>query len=560
VRTVVRGPWSAVRSIAVVGALVLVGGTAWGQERTTLTVLFTSDVHAHVLPYDDLRGRPANGSLAQVASLVARLRRANPQTVVLDGGDAIEGTPLGYYAIAATGAAGHDPTVAAMNLVNYDAAVLGNHEFNFGLDVLRCSLVQSTFPWLAANLSGREQASLPFRDELVVERGGVRVGILGLTNPNVPHWDPPSHWAGLNFDDPVSVAIARVADLRRRADVVIVVAHTGFERDLDTDVPNDTGSENYADRLAHLPGIDLLLTGHTHRNIPPRLVGTTVVAQPGRWAEFVTRVDLDLGRDGGAWKVTGWQGENLPTVGEAPDPAVVAAVAEDEARTRAELARPLGELTAPLGLASLPIGDDPAVDLIHAVQLEASGAQLSLAAPLSGRVEFSAGPITARLAHALYPYPNTLVVVRLTGSQLKDVLEHAVRGWTGVECDGGYALRRDPDLPPYNYDTLEGGTYLVDPEAPVGHRIRGLRVNGVPVRPDDTFTIAVNSYRAAGGGEYPHLATAPRVRAIDRPMVDLITEYIARHGKITPAADDNWAFTVPMREAAAPRPSPGVPR
>ena len=559
-RTVVRGPWFVVRSLAIAAATGLLGGAAWGQERATLTVLFTSDVHAHVLPYDDLRERPARGSIAQVASLVARLRRANPRTVVLDGGDAIQGTPLEYYAIAAADAPGHDPTVAAMNIVGYDAAVLGNHEFSFGLDVLRRSLSQSAFPWLAANVSGRDRARLPVRDELVLERGGIRVGILGLTTPNVPHWDPPSHWSGLSFEDPVAVAAARIPILRRQADVVIVAVHSGFERDLDTDAPNGTENENFAVRLARLPGIDLLLTGHTHRNIAPRLLGATIVAQPGRFAELVTKVDLDLARDQASWRIAGWRGENLPTAEETADPEVVAAAAGDEARAKAELARPIGELTAPLLVTPLPTGDDASVDLVHAVQLEASGAQLSLAAPLGSRVEFPAGTITPRLAHALYPYPNTLLVVRLTGQQLKDVLEHAVRGWVGVDCAGSFALRRDPNVLPYDFDNVEGATYLVDPSAPVGRRIRGLRVNGAAARPDDTFTVAINSYLAAGGGGFPHLAAAPRVREIARPMVDLLVEYLARHHTITPAADDNWAFTVPMREAPTPRPGAGSPR
>jgi 2',3'-cyclic-nucleotide 2'-phosphodiesterase (5'-nucleotidase family) len=551
VRNVVRGPWFAVRLVCF-AALVLSPSRVRAQERATLRVLFTSDMHAHVLPFDDVRERPARGSIAQVATVIARERQADPLNVVLDGGDEIEGTPLEYYAIAAPGASGVDPAIAAMNIVGYDAVVLGNHEFNFGLDVLRRSMAQAKFPWLAANLGGAEQARLPVGGELVIERGGVRIGILGLTNPNIPHWDPPEHWRGLTFADPVAVAAARVPELRKRADVVIVVVHSGFERDLATGAPEGTDDENFGWRLAQLPGIDLLLTGHTHRNIPPQRLGATVVAQPGRWGDVVTRVDLDLAREGGAWKVTGWRGENIPTAQEAPDPRVVAEAAPEEAKVKAELARPLGELTAPLEVTALPLADDPGVDLIHAVQLEATGAQLSLAAPLGGgRTEFPAGPLTPRLAHALYPYPNTLVVVRLTGAELKDVLEHAVRGWTGVACAGsGCALERNRELPTYNYDTLEGATYLVDPAAAVGSRILGLRVAGKPVQPGDTFTVAINSYRAAGGGGYPHLATAPRVKEIDRPMVSLIVDYFTRHGRITPAADDNWAFTIPLRDAA----------
>jgi len=230
--------------------------------------------------------------------------------VVLDGGDAIQGTPLGYYGIAAAGNAGFDPTVAAMNFVGYDAAVLGNHEFNFGLDVLRRSVAASRFPWLAANLRGTQEANLAVTGEVILERRGVRVAVLGLTNPNIPHWDPPSHWRPLEFLDPIEIAKARIAKLRERADLVIVVAHTGFERDLETGEDDETSDENFGWRLAQLPGIDLLLTGHTHRNISPRQLGQTVVAQPGRRAETVTRVELSLEKIGGRWRVVGWEGTN----------------------------------------------------------------------------------------------------------------------------------------------------------------------------------------------------------------------------------------------------------
>jgi 2',3'-cyclic-nucleotide 2'-phosphodiesterase (5'-nucleotidase family) len=558
VRTGARGPGSGFgRSKPVLAfVLLLFGAVAFPAERrATLTILFTSDVHANVLPFDDVREKPTSGSVAQVATLVARVRAENPRTVVLDGGDAIQGTPLGYYAIGATGASGPDPTVAAMNLVGYDASVLGNHEFNFGLDVLRRSLEQSRFPWLAANVSGSKEARLPVAAELVVVRGGVRVAVLGLTNPNIPRWELASHWAGLSFSDPVAVAAARLPELRKRADVVIVVLHSGFERDLETGASTGSEYENYGWRVAQLDGIDLLLTGHTHRDIPPRALGKTVVAQPGRWAELVTRVDLDLSRTGHAWKVTGWRGENLKTVGETPAREVVAAVADAEARVKTEFSRPIGRLAAPLRVAGLPMSDDPSVDLIHSVQLEASGAQLSLAAPLrGGQIEFPAGVVTPRLAYALYPYPNTLVTVRLTGAQLKDVLEHAVRGWVGIECSAtGTRLLRNSDIAPYNFDTLEGATYWVDPSAPVGARIRGLRVAGKPVQGDDSFTVAINSYRAAGGGGYPHLSEAPRVTEIDRSMFELLVEYLVRHGTVTPAADENWSFAVPLRDATAPR-------
>lgn len=536
--------------------LMLAAGGAEAQDAARLTVVFTSDVHAHVLAEDQVRQRPGRGSLAQAATLITRIRAEGVPTVVLDGGDVIEGTPLSHYALVAPGADGVDPTIAAMNLIGYDAAVIGNHEFNYGLDVLRNSLKQARFPWLASNLRGAGEVGLPLGDSVLLERAGIRVGVLGLTNPNIPHWDPASHWRGLEFTDPVVTARQAVAELRRRSDLVIVVLHSGFERDLETGVSNQSDFENYTCRVAEIPGIDLLLTGHTHRNLPPRRLGTTVVAQPGRWAEQVTRIDLTMKRDRGRWTVAEWKGVNLPTVGEVPDTAIVAAVEPLRVRVDRELSRVIGELGAPLRVGGLPTADDPVLDLIHSVQLEATGAQLSLGAPVSmTRMEFPAGPVTPRLAHALYPYPNTLVVVALTGGQLGEVLEHAARGWTGMTCTppDTCTLERDPDLAFYNFDSVQGATYLVSPLASPGHRVRGLRIGGRPVQRDELVTLVINSYRGAGGGNYPFLQTAPRVKEVDRPMTDLLIEFFERNGKVTPGADDNWAFTIPLRESVGRR-------
>lgn len=527
-----------------------------------LTVLFTSDMHARVLPYDDVRQRPGRGSIAQVKSFVEATRAQVDNLLVLDGGDAIQGTPLAHYALTSELGDGRDPTIAAMNLVGYDAAVLGNHEFNFGLGVLRRSLEQSRFPWLGANLVGAQGERLAVHPHLLLKRGGVRIAVLGLTNPNIPHWDPPSHLGAVTFTDPVAVAMAQVTALRERADLIVVVLHAGFERDLSTGEPDGSDYENFAWRVSQVPGIDLLLTGHTHEDIPPRKLGNVIVAQPGRWAELVTRIDLKLEKRKGRWQIASWAGSNHPVADQPVHPAVVAAVEKVQGRVSAELARVVGELGAPLVLGGVPTRDDATVDLVHAVQLAATGAQLSLAAPLtSARYEVPAGPLPMRALHGLYPYPNTVLMVNLTGAQLRDVVEHAVRGWQGLDCarPQGCTLLRDPRLPYYNFDTLQGATYLVDPLAPVGQRVRNLRVGGRPVEPAASYTLAVNSYRAVGGGNYPHLPTAPRLKEVDRPMVELMAEYVARLGTVTPQADDNWAFAIPLAEAPAPPPALPVP-
>ncbi|NWG00989.1 MAG: bifunctional metallophosphatase/5'-nucleotidase [Thermoanaerobaculaceae bacterium] len=534
-------------------ALLLLAAWCPG-EAVTVTVLYTSDVHGHLLPTDEVRQRRARGSLAQVATLVARLRAENPRTLVLDGGDTLQGTPLTHYVLADRSPHVEDPTVAAMNAIGYDAAVVGNHEFNYGLEPLRRAVHQSHFPWLAANLTGASSVGLPIAPVALFQRGGVRLAVVGLTNPNVPHWDLPEQWAGLGFADPVAELARRLPELRRRADVVIVVAHTGFERDLDTASENGSSDENFAWRLAQVAGVDLLLTGHTHQDIPPRRLAATVVAQPGRWAEVVTRVDLDLEPTGTGWRVVGWRGANLPTASEAADAAVVAAVEPARVRVATEFSRVIGTLAAPLAAGGVPTRDDAALDLVHAAQLDATGAQLSLAAPLSaGRVDFPAGPITPRLAHALYPYPNSLVVVRVSGAQLRDILEHAAAGWQRVECAAGppCTLERSRQRPAYTFDTLEGADYALDPSAPPGQRVLSLRIAGRPIGAAEQFTLVINSYRAAGGGSVPHLATAPRLARVDRPMPDILVDYLSKRGTVVPIANGNWVFTLPFLEVVS---------
>ena len=183
------------------------------------------------------------------------------------------------------------------------------------------------------------------------------------------------------------------------------------------------------------------------------------------------------------------------------------------------------------------------MDLLHAVQLDATGADLSLAALLDAHTPpLAAGAVSWRWIHAFYVYPNTLVAVRLTGSQIRDVLEHAARFYDGLECpaEGGCTLLTDAAIPDYNVDSMAGVNYRIDPSRPEGSRIRDLRYNGLPIDPDATFTLACNSYRAAGGGNYPHLADAEVVWRSSAEMTDLIGDYLDRHRPWRGVVDDNW--------------------
>jgi 2',3'-cyclic-nucleotide 2'-phosphodiesterase/3'-nucleotidase len=513
-----------------------------GQQH--LTLLHTSDLHGQVLPFDDARSLPADGSLVQVASIVTEIRRsADHPVLVLDSGDTIQGTPLEQFVHGRWREP--SPTIAAMNLIGYDAMAVGNHDFDFGLEVLRRAEAQAAFPFLSANTVDERSGAPAFPPFRVFELGPVRVGVLGLITPNVPGWESPQNYRGLRFDAMAAAARRWVGVLRERerCDLVVVLAHTGFERDPESGRTDGTGYENFAWRLAGVPGIDVLLVGHSHREIAPRSINGVIVAQPLARARFVTRVDLSLEPAGGGFRIARWEGASLPVAEAAVDEQLAAQFEPLRRRVAEELDAPVTSAAAPVSVRGCRLADCAALDLIHAVQLAASGADLSLASLLSdGTPDLAAGPLTWRWVHGLYVYPNTLQSVALTGAQVKDVLEHAARYYDGLDCvaGGGWAVLTDPEVRHYNVDTMAGLDYRIDPTRPEGDRVRDLRYQGRPLDLHARFTLVCNSYRAAGGGGYPHLAEAEVVWRSSIEVADLIGEYLDRLEEWQPTVDGNW--------------------
>jgi 2',3'-cyclic-nucleotide 2'-phosphodiesterase/3'-nucleotidase len=529
---------------------------AAGQpQQQTITILHTSDLHGSVLPFDDVRDRPADGSLAQVATIVKRIRaEADHPVLVLDSGDTIQGTPLEQFAHVRWSEP--SPTIEAMNRIGYDAMAVGNHEFNFGLDVLRRAERQADFPFLSANTVTAATGAPAFPSRMVVTAGGVRIGIVGLVTPHIPSWERPENIRGLAFRPMDEVARDVVASLRRDdgCDLVVVLAHTGFEEASEDPSVVTDDTENYGLRLARIPGVDVLLTGHTHRDIPPHLIGDTIVSQPASRAREVTRLDLVVEKIADEWRIASWQGRNLEVAGVPPDDTLVGAFDELHRRLVATLDAAVGRVAEPISVASCRLADCAALDLIHRVQLDASGADLSLAALLSDRTpDLPAGPVTWRWIYGLYVYPNTLVAVEVTGAQVRDILEHAARFYTGLECtpDARCTVLTDPEIPGYNVDTVAGASYHVDPTRPAGRRIVDLRVNGRTIDDNTVFTMVCNNYRAAGGGEFPHLADARQIWQSSTEMPDLIGDFLARAGTWQPEVDGNW-WLGPTIETARP--------
>jgi 2',3'-cyclic-nucleotide 2'-phosphodiesterase (5'-nucleotidase family) len=529
-----------------VSLVVVVSSCATAAENATteLTILHTSDLHGSVMPFNDYANRPSDrGSLAQISTMVQEIRSTTTHPVmVFDSGDTLQGTPFEQFTHVRWGEP--SPTIDAMNRIGYQVMAIGNHEFNFGLEVLERARKQAEFPFLSANILREGTEETAFEPYAIFEQGPIRVGVLGLITPNVPGWEKPENYRGLVFEPMDEAARRWVPVLREKenCDVVVVLAHSGFEHDPDTGETDGTAHENFVWRLTSVPGIDVLLTGHTHEDIPPRLVRGVFVAQPWARARMLTRIDLSLERDGEGWHITERRGENLPAKGVAANDEITSAFTLVQQRVQAALDAPVGEVTAEVRVDRCRLEDCAAVDLVHAVQMDASGADLSLAALLNAKAPaLRAGPVNWRWIHAFYVYPNTLVAVRLTGTQVRDVLEHAARYYDDLECaPDGCTVVADGEIPHYNVDNMAGVDYRIDPTRPEGSRIRDLRVGGLPLDPEAEFIVACNSYRTAGGGFYPHLETAEVVWRSSEELPDLIGDYLDAHRPWRPVVDGNW--------------------
>ncbi|GAB3313667.1 5'-nucleotidase C-terminal domain-containing protein [Geodermatophilus aquaeductus] len=554
------------------------------SDELDITLLATTDLHGRVQDWDyfrDARYTESAGyatGLARVGSVVDQVRadKGEDSVLVVDNGDFLQGTPLSYYyarqePVTETGA--EHPMAAAYDAIGYDAQVVGNHEFNYGLDLLQAYTEDVDHPVLGANVVDAATGE-PYLQPYTLRRmhvpghKPVTVGILGLTTPGSAIWDRGNVEGRVEFQDMVEAAERWVPVVDRQADVVVVLSHAGVGGTSSYD-PAQAPTENPADVIARtVPGIDAMVVGHTHRNAPSQVVVNEVtgedvlLTQPYRWGATVSQVDIGLEKVRGQWDVVSTAATALRTDRYPEDPAVLAATADAHARTVEYVNQVVATSAEALPAATSPWEDTPILDFIQDVQTDTVGAALegteyadlpvlSIAAPFSRDAVFPQGDVTVRDIAGLYVYDNTLEAVTLTGAQVRAYLEYSARYYRTAPATGAVdpasltnavAPEAPNGIPDYNYDQLSGVTYDVDVAQPVGSRIVGLSHDGQPVADDEVFVVAVNNYRRSGGGGFPGISTAPVVYNEQQEIRQLLIDRAQSTGVIDPAdfAVENW--------------------
>ncbi|WP_327047340.1 5'-nucleotidase C-terminal domain-containing protein [Microbispora sp. NBC_01189] len=560
--------------------LLLPGAAASAAPAKTvkITVMASSDIHGNALNWDYYKNAEYDDSahndvgLAKISTMVSQIRadRGAGHTLLFDSGDTLQGTPLDYYYAKIepiTSTRETHPMAKAMNAIGYDAVTLGNHEFNYGLPLLGAWVKQMKAPVLGANaVSAR--TGLPAYQPFVIKTMNVkgekpiRVGVLGLTNPGVAIWDKANVDGKLKFLDLVKTAKKWVPVIRGLgADVVLVTAHAGDNglSSYGSDLPVENAAAMVAEEV---PGVDAVLFGHAHNDVPQRFVTNkatgrqVLLTEPSKWGQRLSVVDFTLAKERGKWTVTGKSSTTLNTNSVAEDPKIVALMKKQHDKTVGYVNQVIAQSKEQLSAAESPYKDTPILDYIQKVQTDlvskgiagtadASLPVLSIAAPFSRTAVFPAGPVSVRDMAGLYVYDNTLLGVRMTGAQVKDFLEYSAKYFAQVAPGAPIdlaALTNAGGTPDYNYDQLSGVSYDIDIAKPTGQRIVGLSYQGKPVAADQQFVVAINNYRQSGGGGFPHVSTAPVVYNAQVEIRQALIEYASATGTIDPAtfAEANW--------------------
>ena len=558
-----------------------------------LTVMGTTDLHGNALNWNYFKNAEYDDSahndvgLAKISTLVDQVRaeKGRQNTLLIDAGDTIQGTPLAYYYAKIqpiTDGRTIHPMAAAMNTIGYDAAALGNHEFNYGIPLLRAFQSQLKFPLLGANAvddSTGKPAFPPYVIKTMRAADGkpVRVGILGLTNPGIAIWDKANVEGKMNFPGLVEQAKIYVPQLRAKgADVVIVAAHSG------ADTSSSYGDalpfpENAATLVAQqVPGIDAILVGHAHQEIAERVVKNeatgkdVVLSEPLKWGERLSLFDVDLSFSRGHWAVASVHStiRNSNTVAE--DPKIVSLLDADHQTVLKYVNSVIGTAKAPLSAATARYEDTAALDFINYVQAgevkknltgtDASLPVLSIAAPFNKDAAIPAGNVSVRDIAGLYIFDNTLVGIKLTGAEVKAYLEKSAEYFKSVAAAGTYPASQVTNAPTatapngtpdYNYDVMGGLdsrlSYDIDLSKAPGSRIANLAYGGVPIDPAQVFVVAINNYRQSGGGNFPGVKTAPVVYNRQVEIRQLLIDWVTAQGVIDPAVfsatNPDWRLT-----------------
>ena len=565
------------------------------KTTVSLRILGTSDIHTNIMNYDYYKDTESNSlGLVKVATLIKKARQENSNSLLFDNGDAIQGTPLGSYkqAVDVLEEGEDHPSVAAMEYLDYDAATLGNHEFNYGLDFFAEVEDDADFPYVNANIRNAASGEFMYTPYVIIEKevvdskgntSTVKVGVTGIVPPQILNWDK-SHLQGkVTVDDSVQAVEKLIPEMQKDgADVIVVLSHSGLG-----DTTHTVGEEDISYLLTKVEGVDAIISGHAHGVFPGSVDASLTnvdiekgtmngvpIVMPGKYGSHLGVIDLTLEQKGEEWEVVTGKGEVRAIAKDSSDvdQGLAAAVKEAHEGTIEYVRQPVGKTSADIHSYFSQVLDDPSIQIVTNAQTiyvenKIKGTEFANLPVLSAGAPFKAGTrsdsdyytyvpkgeLAIKNVADLYLYDNTLAILKVTGADVKEWLEMSAGQFNQIKANStGEQLLINTDFRSYNYDVIDGVTYEIDVTKPAKYdangnivnegssRIVNLQYKGQPIDLKQEFIVATNNYRA--NGTFPGVRNASYVEVYPDENRQAIIDYIIANETIDPSADNNWKF------------------
>ncbi|GLC31475.1 5'-nucleotidase C-terminal domain-containing protein [Clostridium omnivorum] len=528
-------------------------------SEVNLQVLATSDTHGRFAPYDyAINTADTSGSLAQIATAVKELRKANPNTILLDTGDTIQDNSADLFLKDPI-----HPMIYAMNEIGYDTWTTGNHEYNYGVPTLEKIIAQSKATVLAGNVYRPDGSRLgaPYK---IMNVNGVKVAVIGMVTPNITKWDS-ENLKGYTVTDPVEETKKVIAELKGKVDVMIASEHMSENNEYDV---KDSGAIDLANAC---PELTVIVAAHEHKAVAGAKYNNVLLVENKSGASTLAQVNIKLAKNAdGKYEVkettsalknmTSKDAAGKTVVNYQPDADLMAKLAPFDQKAKDDANIVIGKLEGGdlvhadevKGIPTSQIEETAMINLINKVQMYYTGAEVSAAAAFDTRANMKVGDIKKADTSLIYKYANTLYKLQMTGTQLKKFMEWSANYYNTYK-PGDLTVSFNEKIRGYNYDMFTGVKYDVDISKEPGNRIVNLtRMNGTPIKDTDTLVVAVNNYRASSQllsygeifkqGEALPVLLEKDVRGDIGGVRELIRDYIVnvKGGVIKPELDNNW--------------------
>ncbi|AWC33224.1 2', 3'-cyclic nucleotide 2'-phosphodiesterase [Bacillus cytotoxicus] len=520
------------------------------HHTVQVNILLTSDIHGTVYPLHYRNNESAEIGLAKIATRIQQERSQHKHVIVIDNGDFIQGTPFTYH-YATYESDKDNPMTILANYIHYDAAIIGNHEFNYGMDILNKAVSHANMPYLCANILDKRTKKPYFGKPYLIKHiePNIKIAILGVTTHYIPNWEQPHHIQDLQFEDALETTKKWVSFIYKHEapDVLVVAYHGGFERDLQSSAPTETlTGENQGFAMCHeIEGIDILLTGHQHRFIENETINGVTVLQPGCNGHSLGKVQIELEQNNSRWTIKTCRSELLSVEDVPADHTLLSLVSDYEERTQKWLDQPIGTIVGDMKVhdpMQVRLQDHPFIEFINKVQMDVAEVDISCTSLFHNASPGFPNEITMRDIVSNYIYPNTLKVIRITGQNILEALERSAEYFslneTGEIVVTPAYIKPKPQH--YNYDMWEGISYILNISKPVGERVVSLHYKGKPLSLTDEYDVVMNNYRASGGGNYFMYQNKPVIKDIPIDMSEIIANYILKRKVVEATLNQNW--------------------